>query len=185
MGFSRQEDWSGLLFSSPGNLLSAGIKPAFLALQADSLPLSHLGSPYQRIVSNNSDHTWQFLTPPVKFFLGMLFVWYKTWSLSLFHAFCFQFINLSPPPKRPFPLPVKKVKALVTQSCLTLWDPMDCSPPGSSVHGILQEEYWSGLPSPSPGYLPYPGIIPGSPTLQADSLSSEPPIDWLLSQFFL
>ena len=83
MGFSRQEDWSGLLFSSPGNLLSPGIKPAFLALQADSLPLSHLGSPYQRIVSNDSDHTWQFLIPPVKFFLGMFFVWYKTY-LSLF-----------------------------------------------------------------------------------------------------
>ena len=31
-----------------------------------------------------------------------------------------------------------KVKVLVTQSCLTLFDPMDCSPPGSSVHGILQ-----------------------------------------------
>ena len=32
----------------------------------------------------------------------------------------------------------RKVKVLVAQSCLTLWDPMDCSPPGSSVHGILQ-----------------------------------------------
>ena len=31
-----------------------------------------------------------------------------------------------------------KVKLLVTQSCPTLWGPMDCSPPGSSVHGILQ-----------------------------------------------
>ena len=31
-----------------------------------------------------------------------------------------------------------KVKVLVAQSCLTLWDPMDCSPPGSSVHGILE-----------------------------------------------
>ena len=107
MGCSRQEDWSGLLFSSPGNLLSPGIKPAFLALQADSLPLSHLGSPYQRIVSNNSDHTWQFLTPPVKFHLGILFVWYKTCPLSLFHAFCFQFINLiyHHPLKDHFPCP--------------------------------------------------------------------------------
>ena len=107
MGFSRQEDWSGLLFSSPGNLLSPGIKPAFLALQADSSSLSRLGSPYQRRVSNNSDRTWQFLTPPVKFFLGMLFVWYKTCYLSLFHAFCFQFINLiyHHPLKDHFPCP--------------------------------------------------------------------------------
>ena len=32
----------------------------------------------------------------------------------------------------------RKVKVLVAQSCLTLYDPMDCSPSGSSVHGILQ-----------------------------------------------
>ena len=36
------------------------------------------------------------------------------------------------------------------QSCPTLCDPMGCSPPGASVHGILQEEYWSGLPCPPP-----------------------------------
>ena len=63
----------------------------------------------------------------------------------------------------------------VAQSCLTLWDPVDCSPPGSSVHGILQQEYWSGLPFPSPGDLPDPGIEPRSPALQADALTSEPP----------
>jgi len=38
-----------------------------------------------------------------------------------------------------------------------------------------RQEYWSGLPFPSPGYLPDPGIKPGSPTLQADALPSEPP----------
>ena len=38
----------------------------------------------------------------------------------------------------------------VTQSCLTLSDPMDCSPPGSSIHGIFQAKYWSGVPLPSP-----------------------------------
>ena len=47
---------------------------------------------------------------------------------------------------------------------------MDCSLPGSSVHGISRQEYWSGLPFPSPGDLPNPGIEPGSPVLQADSL---------------
>ena len=91
-----------------------------------------------------------------------------------------------------------------------LWDPIDCSPPGSSVHGILKarilewvampsskgssqprgrtqvscvaggfftiwatreaHEYWSGWPIPSPGDLPDPGIEPGSPALQVDSL---------------
>ena len=38
-----------------------------------------------------------------------------------------------------------------------------------------RQEYWSGLPFPSPGDLPNPGIEPRSPTLQADSLPSEPP----------
>ena len=52
---------------------------------------------------------------------------------------------------------------------------MDCSSSVFSVHGILQQEYWSGLPFPSPGDLPNPGIEPRSPTLQADTLPSEPP----------
>ena len=38
-----------------------------------------------------------------------------------------------------------------------------------------RQEYWSGLPFPSPGDLPNPGIEPGSPVLQVDSLFSEPP----------
>ena len=44
MGFSRQEYWSGLPFPFPGDLLDSGIEPVSLALQVDSLPLSHLGS---------------------------------------------------------------------------------------------------------------------------------------------
>ena len=68
-----------------------------------------------------------------------------------------------------------KMKVLVTQSCPTLCDPMDCSPPGSSVRGILQQEYLSGLPLPSPGDLPDPRFEPGSPTLQTESVLSESP----------
>ena len=41
--------------------------------------------------------------------------------------------------------------------------------------GFSRQEYWSGLPFPSPGDLPDPGIEPRSPTLQADPLPSEPP----------
>ena len=54
-------------------------------------------------------------------------------------------------------------------------DPMDYSLSDSSVHGIFQARILSGLPFPSPGDLPDPGIEPGSPTLRADSLPSEPP----------
>ena len=41
--------------------------------------------------------------------------------------------------------------------------------------GFSRQEYWSGLPFPSPGDLPNPGIEPGSPALGADALTSEPP----------
>ena len=116
-----------------------------------------------------------------------------------------------------------KSESEVSQSCLTLSDPMDCSPLGSSVHGIFQArtdyigpisplvnisfysewnrkllscvrlsatpwtaayqvppsmgfsrpEYWSGLPFPSPGDLPTPGIKATSPALHVDSLPIE------------
>ena len=67
----------------------------------------------------------------------------------------------------------KTLCVLVTQSYLTLCDPMNCSPSGYSVQGFSRQEYWSGLPFPSPGDLPDPGIEPGSPALQADALPSE------------
>ena len=52
---------------------------------------------------------------------------------------------------------------------------MDCSAPGSSVHGILQAAILEWVAIPSPRELPDPGMELGSPALQADSLSSEPP----------
>ena len=47
--------------------------------------------------------------------------------------------------------------------CPTHCDPMDYNPPGSSVLGIFQEEYWNGLPFPPLGHLPDPGLEPMSP----------------------
>ena len=58
-------------------------------------------------------------------------------------------------------------------------DPVDCSPPGSSVHGILQARILEWVAIPSPGDLPDPGIESRSPALQADSLPTEPPGKWL------
>ena len=52
---------------------------------------------------------------------------------------------------------------------------MDYSLSGSSIHGISKQEYWNGLPFPSPGDLPDPGIELRSPALQANSLPSELP----------
>ena len=61
---------------------------------------------------------------------------------------------------------------MCAQSCLTLCNPMDDSPPGSSVHGIFQARILEWVSMPSPGDLPNPGIepvFPGSLALQADS----------------
>ena len=64
-----------------------------------------------------------------------------------------------------FILSVVNVKVLVAQSCLTLFNPVDCSPPGSSLQGIFQQEYWNGLPFLSPGDIPDPGIETTYPAL--------------------
>ena len=64
---------------------------------------------------------------------------------------------------------------LVAQSCPTLCDPRSLQPARLLCPwGFSRQEYWSGLPCPSPGDLPNPGIEPRSPILQADSLPSEP-----------
>ena len=68
--------------------------------------------------------------------------WNQPWSLE--HATCLFFYHL------------------VTQLCPALCDPMDCSPRGSSVNGISQARYWSGLPHPPPGDLPDSGMEPAS-----------------------
>ena len=52
-----------------------------------------------------------------------------------------------------------------------LCDPVDCHPPGSSVHGIFQAKILEWVDIPSPGYLPDPGMESESPALQVDSLS--------------
>ena len=66
--------------------------------------------------------------------------------------------------------------SLVAKSCPTLCEPMDCSPPGFSIHAwISQAEYWSGLPFPSPGDLPNPRIGPTSPTLATRFFATQSP----------
>ena len=67
--------------------------------------------------------------------------------------------------------PLSHVQLVVT--------PMDCSPPGSSVHGIAQVKIFprSGLPFPSPGGLPNPGTepaSPASPALAGEFFTAEP-----------
>ena len=66
-----------------------------------------------------------------------------------------------------------KVKSLShVQLFETPWTVAYQAPPSM---GVSRQKYWSGLPFPSPGDLPDPGIEPGSPALQADTLTSQPP----------
>ena len=62
---------------------------------------------------------------------------------------------------------------LVAKLCPTPATPWTVVCQASLCMGFSRQEYWSGLPFPSPGDLPNPGIEPGSPALQADSLPTE------------
>ena len=74
------------------------------------------------------------------------------------------------------PTPCSVLCPSVVSDSPGLWDPMDCSPAGPPVQGDSPgKNYWSGLSCPPPGDLPNPGTEPRSPTMQADSLPSEPP----------
>ena len=67
----------------------------------------------------------------------------------------------------------KKVKSLSRVRFFAApWTIAHQTPPSME---FSRQEYWSGLPFPSPGDLPDPGIEPGSPAMQADALPSEPP----------
>ena len=72
-----------------------------------------------------------------------------------------------------------KVMLKILQSRLQQY--VNCNPMDYIAHqallsmGFFRPEYWSGLPFPSAGDLPNPGIEPGSLALQADSLQAEPP----------
>ena len=65
------------------------------------------------------------------------------------------------------------LSGLVAKSCLTVATPWTVVHRTPLYIGFSRQEYWSGQPFPSPGHLPKPGIEPGSPALQADSLLTE------------
>ena len=70
------------------------------------------------------------------------------------------------------------VQAKSPQSCPILWDPMGCSPPGSSVHGILQARILESVATPSSKGSSNPGVepvSPASPALVGRFFTTEPP----------
>ena len=69
-----------------------------------------------------------------------------------------------------------KKESEIAQSCPALCDPWAVAYQAPPSMGFSRQEYWSGLPFPSPGDLPDPVIKLGSATLQAEALPSEPPV---------
>ena len=94
----------------------------------------------------------------------------STWGLSE----CATFFPISSWP--PLGKSPAESESEVAQSCPTLFATLwTVAYQASPSMGFSRQEYQSGLPFPSPGYLPNPGLEPRSPTLRADALPSEPP----------
>ena len=76
-------------------------------------------------------------------------------------------------------LNVDESESEVAQSCPTPWTVAHQAPPSM---GFSREEYWSGVPFPSPGELPDPGIKPASPALAGECFAAAPPgeLEYLL-----
>ena len=68
-----------------------------------------------------------------------------------------------------------KVKVKLLRRVRLLATPWTVAYQAPSSMGFSRQKCWSGLPFPSPGDLPNPGIEPGFPALQTDALPSEPP----------
>ena len=97
----------------------------------------------------------------------LLYKWCSTYSGSIYNGSTYNSSTYK------FSTLKVKVKSI---SCIWLSaTPWAIDYQASSSMGFSRQEYWSGLPFPSPGDLPDPGIEPRSPTLQADGLPSEPP----------
>ena len=158
MGFSRPEYWSGQPFPSPGDLPNLGIEPRSPALQVDSLPAEPQGKPKNTGLGS----------------LSLLQQLFPTQELNGGLLHCRQILyQLSYEGSPIIGMRWGEVKSLSrVRLFATPWTVAYQAPPSI---GFSRQEYWSGLPFPSPGDLPDPGIEPRSPAWEADALTSEPP----------
>ena len=125
MGFFRPEYWSRQPFPSPGDLPQPGIEPRSPALQADSLPVEPQGKSKNTGVGSTSLLQWIFPTQG------------QNWSLLNCRQILYQ-LSYQGSPKSIIKVTNAAAAAKSLQSCPTLCDPIDNSPPGSPVPGILQ-----------------------------------------------
>ena len=143
-------------------------------------PLSHL---YVAVVVQSLSHVRLFVTPWTAAYQASLSF---TISRTLLRFISIELVMLSnrlvlcrPLPLLPSIFPSIKVWrncCLVAKSCLTLCNPMDGSSHQAPLPmGFSRQEYWSGLPFPSPGDIPNLGIEPTSPALAGGFFSNKPP----------
>ena len=101
---------------------------------------------------------WPFFSFPLSFFLrAQIIVLMSISACMMIWQLTFKKICLITPYLQISRRSGSNLCLSVAQSCPTLCNPMGCSPLGSSLHGILQARYWSGLPFPSPADLPDQG----------------------------
>ena len=188
--FSKWEYWSGLPCPPPGDLPNPGIEPVSLSLlhwQGDSLPLAPPGNPVRT-----------FHQDGMPFHILMEFSVGPEFSLHYKYCVCVSVCDCACVSVRVCVcvwmwvcehvwvcvcVCVREcvwvcvcIYVLVAQSHLILCNPMDRGSPQASLSmRFSRQEYRSGLPFPSSGDLPDPGITPGSPAFQAYPLPSEPP----------
>ena len=115
MGFPRQEYWSGLPFFSPGDLPDPGVEPMFPALAGGYFTIWATREAQLCTWGRCIGGKWARKLSSVKFW----FSWCGILNPLLYLASGWKW-------------------KWVAQSCPTICDPMDCNPPGSFVHGILQ-----------------------------------------------
>ena len=160
--FSRQEYWSGLPFPSPGDLLNPGTEPA-------SIPHSYTckNGSYQK---DNNNKCWQEREEKGT----LVYCWWERKLVQPLWKTVWRFLKKI---KNKTTLCVCVcvcvcISYSVVSDSVTSWT-VACQAPLSIE--FSRQEYWNGLPFPSPGDLPDPRIEPWSPVLQANSLPSEPP----------
>ena len=141
MEFPRPEYWSGKPFPSLGDLPNPGIEPRSPALQVDSLPAEPQGKPKNTGAGSLSLLQGIFLAQESS--RGLLHRRSILYQLSYVGSPSKQriegnFLNVIKCIQKSYLVSSSQDLMLVAQSCLTLCDPMDCNPPGSSILGILQ-----------------------------------------------
>ena len=141
MRFSRQEYWSGLLCPPPGDLPDPGIEP--MSLMSPALA--------GRFFTTSA--TWK---PYLYYIISIMLLLLSRFSCVRLCATPETATHQAPPSlgfSKPFPSPMHESE--ISQSYLTLCDPMDCSLPGSSVHGIFQARVleWGAIAFSSRGGL--------------------------------